>query len=349
MPEETIETKLARIETMANRGLKPAAAQMSRLILEKNPRNIQALVWLARTTTQTDEAEKAARQAALLDPNNPLVRELQATRQTQNQPQTPVGVGAGFNPYSPATGNYAPPGFQDFRPDIAPPSGVAPQMNETRPYGATNGSSYTAPGMPQQPSSYDYLRPLNNSVAQPSLDPYAPASPQPVPVAKANRRTNPANLLFGLLFLVAGLGAAVFWTLQVQDYNSDIAKPTSPLPGQVIELSKSNLKADLKGPEPRSYRIYEGTFNTLAPLIGDAKNNQQLTRNAVVLNVTPGGRLASVEVQSPNKGSAVNNNTQAGLLGYGAAADWGLTALSAILALLGLLLLGRAFTKPRLA
>src|SRR4051812_28295942 len=103
MPDETTTTRLARVESLYNQGLKHAAAQLSRLVLEKDPTNIEALIWLAKSTSQPDEAEKALRRASTLQPDNPQVRELVASRQQVGQPS--YAGAASYNPYSaPSTG-----------------------------------------------------------------------------------------------------------------------------------------------------------------------------------------------------------------------------------------------------
>src|SRR6476661_198727 len=105
MPEESTTNRLAKVESLYNQGLKYAAAQLSRLVLEKDSSNIEALIWLAKSTSQPDEAEKAIRRANNLQPNNPQVRELVASRQ-----QSFAGAGSYNNPYSaPSSGfNQAP-------------------------------------------------------------------------------------------------------------------------------------------------------------------------------------------------------------------------------------------------
>src|SRR4051812_35321201 len=106
MPDQTTTNRLAKVESLYNQGLKYAAAQLSRLDLEKDPNNVEALIWLAKSTSQADEAEKAIRRANSLQPDNPQVRELVASRQASY-----AGAGAGnFNPYSaPSSGfNQAP-------------------------------------------------------------------------------------------------------------------------------------------------------------------------------------------------------------------------------------------------
>ena len=266
MPEETVETKLARIERMANLGLKPAAAQLSRLILEKDPRNVQALVWLARTSTQPDEAERATQQAQLLAADDPLVRDLMTSRQ-------PASVGA--NP-GPTTAN----------PYTANPGGS--------PFGTyTPGASdFNAPTL-------DYMQMLNATAVPPTT----PVPPVTRPVKASSNR---ASLLFGLLFLLLGIGLGLYWTLSLLSFNNDAAQPTRPLDGQITKLSSSDLMVDAKGQGSRTYTINNQLFNSLAPLISDSKNNKSLVPNAVTLNLTPADRLASVDVSSPNKGSSAN-------------------------------------------
>lgn len=339
MPDDSIETRLARVASLYNQGLKHAAAQLSRLVLEKDPANIQALVWLAKSTTQADEAEKATRRANTLQPDNPLVRELVAGRQPVGQPGY-AGSGA-YNLYTAASPGYNP----------------APEGNSNNPLGQPDPQTWAAfnqapanPGFPpnspagfstnqQSNSSYDYLKNLSSSVHQPAIPPAAP-------VGKVKVKTSPSlpGLLFGLLFLIAGLALAAYWSWQVIDYTADISKTASQLRGQIVELSSSKLVVDVTGQSQRQFAVNDQVFKSLEPLVSDSKNEQSLAKNQVVLNVTPAGRLASVAVVTPNPGSATLNS---GLLGFGQAADWIVTALGGLLAIVGLILLGRTLGKRR--
>jgi hypothetical protein len=336
MPDDSTETRLTRVESLYNQGLRHAAAQLCRLVLEKDSSNIEALVWLAKSTSQPDEAEKAARRASNLQPDNPLVRELVAARQPVSQPDYAGSVG--YNPYTAASAGYSPP-----------PEGSNPAQSGPQPWAAFNQPPASPGFMPNPPSgfstnqqsnsSYDYLKNLSATVHQPAIPPAAP-------VGKVKVKTSPSlpGLLFGLLFLIAGLALAVFWSWQVIDYTSDLSKTASQLRGQIVELSSSKLIVDVTGQNQRQFTVNDQVFKSLEPLVSDTKNQQSLVKNQVVLNVTPAGRLASVVVVTPNPGSAA---LESGLLGFGQAADWAITALGGLLAVVGLILLGRTLGKRR--
>ena len=111
-----------------------------------------------------------------------------------------------------------------------------------------------------------------------------------------------------------------------------------------MELSSSKLIVDVTGQSQRQFTVNDQVFKNLEPLVSDTKNQQSLVKNQVVLNITPAGRLASVVVVTPNPGSAA---LESGLLGFGQAADWVVTALGGLLAVVGLILLGRTLGKRR--
>ncbi len=368
MAQDNTPERLARIEKLASQGLKPAAAQLSRLILEKDPQNVEALVWLARTTNQTPEADDAVKKAVQLRPDDRGVQELLLARQPA-QPVWNGSMAALPNPYAPAypgPNPYAPPSAPNpYAPPpgpnpYAPPAGAAPY------YGPPPG--YPQPGYPnggpmpqyggqpgygqapaQPPSSYDYLRGLGQTAAPPVPPPVPMSAPAvPAMATPVKRGPNAAGVIFGLLFLLAGVALAVLWSLQITGFQDDIGQPAVVSEGQVVELSQSRLVVDVKNQSKRTFNINDQTFKTLEPLVRDSKNNQALAPNTVKINVTPGGRLVAVEVQTPNKGIATVNNSGNGLLGFGAAADWGLTALCGVLALLGLIILSRAFASPKI-
>lgn len=343
MPDDSIENRLARIESLYNQGLKHAAAQISRLILEKDPANIQALVWLAKSTSLPDEADKAVRRAATLQPDDQQVRELVAARQpvaapppSQYQQQQPSYAGAGaYNPYgAPSTAfnsapdaNSSPQTWSAFSQNQAPANpGFAPNP----PAGFTTST--------QSSSSSDYLKNLSASVH--------PSVPPATPVGKVKVRTSPslAGLSFSLLFLIVGLGLAIYWTLQVFDYASDLSKTGSQLQGQIVQLSSTKLVADVKGQSQRQFDVSDQVSKGLVQLVSDTKTQQNLVQNVVVLTVTPAGRLVAVDVMTPTPGHVAPNG---GLLGYGQAADWAITAVGGILTLVGLILLGRTLGKRR--
>lgn len=347
MPQESTQERLARIETLVSRGLKPSAAQLSRLILEKEPRNFEALIWLARTTTQPDEAEKAIGQAAQIKPDDSAVRELQSARQPASNNGNPFAssfassFGSDFSappsyPSPTPPQPYAQPGF-----NYAPTPGYAPPVGSAPPI-PTYGAPPAAPGYnaPATPSSYDYLRNLSSSPPIPGAPPATDA------IKPVKKKSNPPGLIFGLLFLLSGLALAVIWTIMAQSFNSDVSQTPSPVQGQIVKLSESSLTADVQG-QSRTFEVNSPFYKTLVPLVSDAKNNKSLSPNSVTLNVTPGGRLLSIDVVTPNRGSALNVNSNTGLLGLGPATDWALTGLGVVLALLGLLLLGRAVSKPK--
>ncbi|MDB5079610.1 MAG: hypothetical protein JWP00_1534 [Chloroflexi bacterium] len=334
MPDDSNESRLTRVESLYNQGLKHAAAQLSRLVLEKDSSNIQALVWLAKCTSQADEAEKATRRAASLQPDNPLVRDLLASRQPVGIPGN--GGAAGFNnPYSVPQPAYNPVG--------------EPNQGNSQPWGSftpVQGSPDFAPPPPsnystnqQSNSSFDYLRNLSASV-QPSVPPV-----RSVGSVKVRKSFSPVGLIFGLLFLIAGLGLAAYWSWQVVDFMSDASKTGSQLQGQIVKLGSNELEAEIKDAPLRKFAISEQVNKSLVPLVSDPKTKDSLVSNQVVLNITPAGRLLSVQVLTPTRGSV--NNTGNGLLGLGQAADWIITALGGILAIVGLILLGRTLGKRR--
>ncbi len=327
MPDESNESRLARVESLYNQGLKHAAAQLSRLVLEKDPANIRALVWLAKSTSQADEANKATRRAAMLQPDDPQVRELVASRQ-------PSYAGAAtYNPYSaPSDGfNNAP----------EPKGGAQPWSNFSGapqpPTFPQNSQSAYAPN--SQGNSYDYLKNLSATV-QPSVPPATP-----VGNVKVKSSVSVPGIIFGLLFLIVGFGLAAFWSYTIIDYTSDLSQTASQLQGQIVRLSSNQLVADVKGQGQRTFDVSEQISKNLVPLVSDNKpQGGSLVPNVVVLNVTPKGRLASVDVVTPNRGHADGNN---GLLGYGSAIDWVVTAVGGILAIIGLILLGRTLGNRR--
>jgi hypothetical protein len=332
MSDENTESRLARIEALYNQGLKHAAAQLSRLVLEKDPANVPALVWLARSSSQPEEAEKATRKASMLQPDDPQVRDLVASRQPSFAGTAP----APFNPYTvPSAG---------FNPTTEPKGGPQPWANfSASPNPAT--PAYQPP--PPQPayapnpqgSSYDYLKNLSATV-QPSVPPVAPVSN-----VKVKNTVSVAGLIFGLLFLIAGLGLAGVWSYLINDYNSDLSQTSNQLQGQVVKLSTTQLVVDIKDLGQRNFAISQEVSQALVPLISDNKgSNGSLVNNTVVLNISQKGRLISVDVAAPNRGHAEYN---AGLLGYGQAVDWVVTAVGALLAILGLILLGRTLGKRR--
>jgi hypothetical protein len=353
MPQETtIEKRLAHIEALAARGLKPAAAQLSRLILEKDPQHFEALLWLARTAPQTDEADKALQRAAQLRPDDHVVQELLTARAPAPQPaQTWNGAGMPTNPYNPAAYPGPTPNYG------APPPGYAPTGAGYPPPGYY-GQPGTPPGYSPagnfgnqpQPNTYDYLRtPGQIPGASPIAPPIPLTTPPPaIPTTpKVKSDSNPVGLTFGLLFIIAGIVLGTIWTMQILAFNDDINQSVTVLDGQITRLSTERLVADIKGQGTHTYNINESTYKTLEPLVRDTKSNQGLSPNAVKLSVTPDGHLAQIEVQSPNKGIASTKLADNGLLGLGTPGDWALTALSGILAVLGLLILGRSLGKSR--
>lgn len=336
MPDESKESRLTRIEALYNQGLKHAAAQLSRLVLETDPNNVRALVWLARSTSQTDEAEKATRKATILEPNDPHVRELAAARQ-------PSYAGAGaYNPYAVPSTGFGPGPEPKGGAQTQPWTNYAPsaQPGQLAAPSATFQPTPQSPYVPVQPtSSYDYLKNLSATV-QPSVPPAAPVSH-----VKVRSSVSVAGIIFGLLFLIVGLGLAAVWSYMVIDYTSDLSQTAGQLQGQVVKLSSSQLVADIKGQSQRSFDISEQLSKNLVPLVSDNKpQGGSLVSNVVVLNVTPKGRLASVEVVTPTRGRADGNG---GLLGFGQAVDWVVTAVGGILAIVGLILLGRTLGKRR--
>ncbi|HEX2910441.1 MAG TPA: hypothetical protein VH186_06500 [Chloroflexia bacterium] len=340
MAEETTEVKLLRIENMANRGLKHAAAQLSRLILEKEPKNFDALVWLARTTTQPDEAEKALQLAAQLRPNDPAVQELMAARTSTNP-----NLANGPVPINPYVSNYASAGAGAANPVNGIPTYAPPPPGNNFPQAPVPPQWSYTPGNPPA-SSYDYLQNLTSSVQAP-----------PPPVAPPVNRTKSSSkgglrvfgTIIGLLLLLGGVALAVYWSLNVLDYNSDLSQPGSSLLGQIktIEGTGSNWKlvADVQGQPERTFSISEQMFKTLEPLIRDSQKKDALAPNEVKLVVSPGGRLLTVNVVKPNTGTATN--TSSGLLGLGQIADWSITVGGVLLALAGLLLLARSLSRSR--
>lgn len=327
MPDASTTNRLAKVESLYNQGLKYAAAQLSRLELEKDSSNVEALIWLAKSTSQPDEAEKAIRRANNLAPENPQVRELAASRQ-----QNYAGAGA-YNPYSaPSTGYNAPPDAPN-----APQPWSSFNQNQSSP--ANNPLTGFTPG-PQPSSSYDYLKNLSATVT--------PSVPPATPVGKVTVKSTPsaAGIIFGTLFLIIGLGLAIYWTIQVVGYTSDVSTPSSQLQGQIVKLSNTTLTADIKdGGGQRNFDITDQASKSLVPLVSDPKTQANLVNNSVVLTVSKEGRLLAVNVLSPTQGQvAVPAN---GLLGFGQATDWAVTAVGGILALLGLVLLGRTLGKRR--
>ena len=327
MPDESNESRLARIESLYNQGLKHAAAQLSRLVLEKDPSNLRALVWLAKSTSQADEAEKATRKAAQLQPDDPQVRELVAAHQPS------YAGSATYNPYS-----APPPGFNNA---TEPKGGPQPWAN----YPAAPQTP-ASPSFPQNPppspqaSSYDYLKNLSATV-QPSVPPAPPVSTN----VKVKTSVSLPGIIFGLLFLIVGLGLAAYWSYTVIDYTSDLSQTGSQLQGQIVKLSSTQLVADVKDQGQRTFEVNDQITKNLVPLVSDNKpQGGSLVPNVVVLNVTPKGRLASVDVVTPTRGHADGNN---GLLGYGQAIDWVVTVVGGILAIIGLILLGRTLGKRR--
>jgi hypothetical protein len=330
MSDENTESRLARIEALYNQGLKHAAAQLSRLVLEKDPANVPALVWLARSSSQPEEAEKATRKASMLQPDDPQVRDLVASRQ-------PSFAGAGtapapFNPYTVPSAGFNPPGGpQPWANFSASPNPAAPAYQPPPPPPAYVPNP--------QASSYDYLKNLSATV-QPSVPPAAPVSN-----VKVKQRFSVAGLIFGLLFLIVGLGLAGVWSYLVVDYNSDLSQTSNQLQGQVVKLSSAQLVVDVKNVGQRNFEITRPVFDALVPLLSDNKGSSgSLVNNTVVLNISPKGRLISVDVATPNRGHAEYNP---GLLGYGQAVDWVVTGVGALLAILGLILLGRTLGKRR--
>ena len=293
MPENSTQNRLSQIEKLADAGLNPAAAQLCRLILEKEPRNIEALVWLARTSPLPDEASKATEQARLLQPDNPAVRNLQT--QPQAVAARPVAVAA--NPY---TDSHS---FLNYATTVADPPPVAP------------------------PS-------IQAVVIQ--------------PLKKPSRIKRTLGLFFGLLFLIGGLATALGWGWQVLDYNIDMTQPSDVVEGQIVQLSSAHLVATLEGRDKQTFDVNEAFFKTITPLVGDSNKKNALVPNAVQFNVTPHGRLLFAEVFSPNKGTALNQNPNYGLLGYGTAPDWAISGVALVFAIIGLLILGRTFGKKKI-
>ncbi len=325
MPEETIETKLDRIERLAGLGLKPAAAQLSRLILEKDPRNVQALIWLARTSPLPDEAQKATRQAEVLAPNDHQVQELLASKN-----EAPIAAGVGANPYYTAT---------------AAPNPAAPNpFNDYNP--ATGQWNQPNPPSDISQSTFDYLQMLN--ATNPGLNNPMPQSGMPStgmasPVLKPlnpPRKTSPGGVVFGLLFLLVGLGLGIFWALQLLNFNNDLSQASKTLSGQITQINSTKMDVDLKGDGKRTFDINGQIFNSLAPLI--SPDSKSLAPNSVVLNLTPTDRLVWVEVLTPKAG-----NTKTGLLGFGSIVDWAIVGLCVILAIVGLVLLSRAMARSK--
>ncbi|MBN9392690.1 MAG: tetratricopeptide repeat protein [Chloroflexi bacterium] len=330
MSDESTESRLARIEALYNQGLKHAAAQLSRLVLEKDPANVPALVWLARSSSQPEEAEKATRKASMLQPDDPRVRDLVASRQPSF-----AGAASAPAPYNP----YAAPSA-GFNPATEPKGGPQPWAN----FSASPNPAAPAYPPPPQPAympnpqggSYDYLKNLSATV-QPSVPPAAP-----VTNVRVKNTVSVPGLIFGLLFLIVGLGLAGVWSYMIIDYNSDLSQTSNQLQGQVVKLSSEQLVVDVKNVGQRNFEISQEVSQALVPLISD--NKSSLVNNTVVLNISPKGRLISVDVAAPNRGHAEYN---AGLLGYGQAVDWVVTAVGALLAILGLILLGRTLGKRR--
>ena len=218
MVQETVEEKLARIERMTQLGFKPGAAQLCRLILEKDPRNLQALIWLARTTSQPEEASQALQEAQAIAPNDPMIRNLRASGigtaapsapapvQTPGQPSvlgqtqafvpapvstpTPVNNPPNPNPYAtnatpPATPSMA---FNPYVPTTTSANPVNPVANPYAPNPAGTASSsatnYTPIAQQSQPNPWQ-TSPVTNSfsnipviTANSNIDPTAEAAKQ---------------------------------------------------------------------------------------------------------------------------------------------------------------------------
>lgn len=382
MPQDsTTEERLARIEALASRGLKPAAAQLCRLILEKDPQNFEALLWLARTAPNQEEADKALQRAAQIRPNDRELQDQMAVRYPA-PPQPWGGMGMMANPYAPnnypgGVPNYGPPpgyGQPNGMPNYGPQPGATPGYGSPQPaYSpAPNGQNYGQPGpqtgypsagsvppaspygaqpgyaMPSQPqNSYDYLRSLSQSpVAAPVPPPVPMTTPLPsTSVAKTGKGPSTTGIIIGLLFVVAGLVLGIIWTMQVLAFQNDLGQAANVQDAQITKLSSSQLVADVKGQGTRTYSINDKAFSSLAQLLSDSKNSNALLSNSVKLSVTPGGRLTQVDVQTPNKGVASTQLGDYGLLGVGALGDWAITALSVILVILGLVVLGRSLAK----
>jgi hypothetical protein len=313
MADQTTKERLDRIERMAESGLKHGAAQLSRLILEQDPQNVEALVWLARTSGQPDEVKKATEYANRLQPDNPAVRELNYTANRM----------ADTTPFS----------SQSFTPNAYSSLQTAPN-----PYATPSANPYATPN-----SSYDYLR----NVGPGATIPNATVAPPPMPVtplkpeAKVRRGPNIFGLILGLLLFIGGLAGAVWWGLNVANFN---ATGTSQPQGQVTRLTGSGdvwtVVIQVPNQGERRYKISKRAADTLTPLIADRNN---LAPNSVRLNVNEAGRLQSLEVLTPNRGTV--SNPDVSLLDFGSAIDWLLAGLGVVVGLIGLLILGAAANR----
>lgn len=333
MADNSTQERLNRIEELANSGLKHAAAQLARLVLENDVNNFEALIWLARTSNQPEEVNKALDRATQLRPNDPAVRELLYNGGSAAQAEVVPNIFAG-----------QPTNFSS-----------SPIYNPSQPSSFTNfNTEINPPPTPATSSAYDYLKNLNSNTA--TINPVAPPPPPLVAEpgkAKSERKApktktglNRVGLVFGLLLFLGGLVAAAWWGISVANFNGDA---TNQLQAQVTTLSitdgKPELVAQVKGLSGnRSYAVSKQLFETLTPLISNRTGNA-LVENAVILNVNGVGRLKSVEVLSPNKGTAENSNLSLLNLGLAPDFDWILVGLQAVVALIGLLLI--AFSVNR--
>lgn len=322
MAENTMQDRLARIEELANSGLKHAAAQLARLILEDDVNNFEALIWLARTSNQPEEANKALDRAAQLRPNDPAVRDL---LYGNGQPVTSNPVSS--NPFS-----AAPPQPQ---PSYTPPQPIIRETNSYTPAQATSSSSF------------DYLNSLNSTTAAPppplTAEPIKPVNREGI---KVKRGPNPIALVLGLLFLIGGLIGAIWWALLVANFNGG---PTNQIQGQVINLSSNDSRSILsvqpKGTtEKLDFPVSQNFVATLIPLIADSKNKGSIAPNSIIVNVNNSGRLTSLDVITPNKGTASNNLSLVGM-GMSPEFDWIFVGVQLVVALIGLMIIGLSFNR----
>lgn len=320
MAENTMQDRLARIEELANSGLKHAAAQLARLVLEDDVNSFEALIWLARTSNQSEEANKALDRAAQLRPNDPAVRDL-LYGNGQAATSSPVST----SPFSSA----APP-----QPSYTPPQPIVREAN-----------SYTPA---QSTSSFDYLSSLNSTMAAPPPPPLTaePIKPFNREGLKVKRGPNPVALILGLLFLIGGLIGAIWWALLVANFNGG---PTNQIQGQVINLSSNDAKSILsmqpKGTTDKlEFTVSQNFVATLIPLIADSKNKGSIAPNSIIVNVNNSGRLTSLDVITPNKGTANNNLSLIGM-GMSPEFDWIFVGVQLVVALIGLMIIGLSFNR----
>lgn len=130
------QTKLQEAVQLATAGKKAEAYQLLKEVVQLNPKEKKAWLWLANVTPDRGEYERALREVLRLDPNDSLAQQGLAFLQQQQPPQQPYSAPSYAPPPTPTP--YTPPAPIPYTPPPAygVPSEQAQAPRGYAPYGA---------------------------------------------------------------------------------------------------------------------------------------------------------------------------------------------------------------------